>query len=106
MTLIKEYVGHYDSGIDGMNISELRTKLKKIREDIRKLQNENDQDKLDALSSDITQLYKTSVSVSELSEYDFQKEGFRIRYIKNGRMMIPSIWIWDYSKHISMMKKR
>ena len=91
VTLIKEYVGHYDSGIDGMNISELRTKLKKIREDIRKLQNENDQDKLDALSSDITQLYKTSVSVSELSEYDFQKEGFRIRYIKNGNSIQPQI---------------
>ena len=91
VTLIKEYVGHYDSGFDGTKISELRTKLKKIREEIRKLQNENDQDKLDALSSNITQLYKTSVSVSELSEYDFQKEGFRIRYIKNGNSIQPQI---------------
>ena len=91
VTLIKEYIGHYDSDFDGKKISELRTELKRIREDIRKLQNGNDQDKLDALSDDITHLYKTSVGVSELSEYDFKKEGFRIKYIKNGNSIQPQI---------------
>lgn len=91
VTLIKEYVGHYDSGLDRMTISELRTKLKKIREEIRKLQNGNDQEKLEELSDDITQLYKISVGVSELSEYDFKKEGFRIKYIKNGNSIQPQI---------------
>ena len=91
MTLIKEYVGNYDSELDGTKISELRTRLKQIREEIRKLQNGNDQDKIDKLSDDITQLYKISVSVSELSEYDFQKDGFQIKYIKNGNTIQPQI---------------
>ncbi len=91
VTLIKEYVGHYDSDFGGAKINELRTKLKQIREEIRILQNGNDQDKLNGLSDDITQLYKTSVGVSELSEYDFQKEGFRIKYIKNGNTIQPQI---------------
>ena len=91
VTLIKEYLGHYDSDFDGTKISELKTKLKQIREEIRKLQNGNDQDKLDELSDDITQLYKTSVGVSELSEYDFQKDGFRIKYLKNGNTIQPQI---------------
>lgn len=91
VTLIKEYVGNYDSELDGTKISELRTRLKQIREEIRKLQNGNDQDKIDKLSDDITQLYKISVSVSELSEYDFQKDGFQIKYIKNGNTIQPQI---------------
>lgn len=91
VTLIKEYLNHYDSGFDGTKISKLRTELKQVREEIRILQNGNDKDKLNKLSDTITQLYKTSVGVSELSEYDFKKDGFRINYLKNGNIIQPQI---------------
>ena len=91
VTLIKEYLNHYDSGFDGTKISKLRTELKQVREEIRILQNGNDKDKLNKLSDTITQLYKTSVGVSELSEYDFKKDGFRINYLKNGNTIQPQI---------------
>lgn len=91
VTLIKEYLNHYDSGFDGRKISKLRTELKQVREEIRILQNGNDKDKLNNLSDTITKLYKTSVGVSELSEYDFKKDGFRINYLKNGNTIQPQI---------------
>lgn len=91
VTLITEYLGYYDSEFDGSKIGELKTKLKQIREEIRKLQSGNDQEKLNELSEVITQLYKTSVGVSELSEYDFKKDGFRIKYLKNGNIIQPQI---------------
>lgn len=91
VTLITEYLGYYDPNFDSTQISELRIKLKQTREEIRALQNGNDQDKLNGLSETITQLYKTSVGVSELSEYDFKKDGFRIRYLKNGNTIQPQI---------------
>ena len=91
VTLITEYLGYYDSDFDSTQISELKTKLKQIREEIRALQNGNDQDKLSGLSDTITQLYKTSVNVSELSEYDFKKDGFQIKYLKNGNSIQPQI---------------
>jgi hypothetical protein len=91
VTLIKEYLNHYDSGFDGTKISKLRTELKQVREEIRILQNGNDKDKLNKLSDAITQLYKTSVGVSELSEYDFKKDGFRINYLKSGNTIQPQI---------------
>lgn len=91
VTLINEYLRYYDSDFDSSQISELRTKLKQIREEIRKLRNGNDQEKLNNLSEIITKLYKTSVDVSELSEYDFKKEGFQIKYLKNGNTIQPQI---------------
>ena len=90
-TLIEEYLRYYDADFDSTQISILRAKLRQLREEIRSLQNGNDQAKLDLLSGTITQLYKTSVGVSELSEYDFRKDGFVIRYLKNGNTIQPQI---------------
>lgn len=91
MTLITEYLGYYDANFDSSQISELRTKLKQTREEIRVLQNGNDQDKLNWISNTITHLYKTSVGVSELSEFDFKNNGFRVKYIKSGNTLQPQI---------------
>ena len=91
VTIIREYLRYYDSDLDSAAISEIRTELKRVREEIRALQNGNDKEKLTNLSDTITNLYKTSADVSELSEYDFHKEGFRILYLKNGNTIQPQI---------------
>lgn len=65
--------------------------MRKVREEIRILQNGNDTEKINSLSADITQLYKSSIEVSELAEYDFRKSGFHISYLKNGNILQPQI---------------
>lgn len=90
-TLIKEYLSYYDCDFDSDKLAEIRSELKKIREEIRMLQNANDTEKISNLSADITHLYKTSSGVSELAGYDFRKTGFHISYLKNGNIIQPQI---------------
>lgn len=91
ITLIKEYLSYYDCDFDGGDLTKIRSELKKIREEIRILQNGNDTEKINNLSTDITQLYQSSIEVSELASYDFRKNGFHITYLKNGNIIQPQI---------------
>jgi len=91
VTLIKEYLGYYDDDFDNGNITDIKKELKEIREEIRRLQSENDTGKIKALSDNVTRLYKASIEVSDLAEYDFRKGGFQITYLKNGNILQPQI---------------
>lgn len=91
ITLINEYLGYYDEDLDNDSLASKKSELKKIREEIRILQNGNDTEKIHALSADITHLYKASTVVSDLAEYDFRKPGFQITYLKNGNILQPQI---------------
>ena len=103
ITLIKEYLGYYDCDLDGNTLSETRRELKKIREEIRILQNSDDTEKINDLSMNITHLYKSSLEVSELAEFDFRKNGFYISYLKNGNIIQPQI-LDDEQDNIDQLK--
>lgn len=91
VTLIQEYLSFYDADLSSDSVKSLRSALRTIRERIRILQNTNNPSKIDAISEDVTKLYKLSVGVSDLVEYDFSKPGFKISYIKNGNTLQPQI---------------
>lgn len=91
ITLVKEYLDFYDADLSVDDAKSLRSQLREIRERIRHLQNSNDVQKIDALSKDVTRLYKLSSNVSDLAEYDFTKPGFKISYVKNGNTLQPQI---------------
>ena len=91
ITMVREYLDFYDADLSIDDAKSIRSQLREIREKIRHLQNSNDIQKIDALSEDITRLYKLSADVSDLAEYDFTKPGFKICYIKNGNTLQPQI---------------
>ena len=91
ITLVMEYLKFYNVDLSGESVRDLRSQLRDIREKIRNLQNTNDAQKMRSLSNDITRLYKLAVGVSDLAEYDFSKDGFKITYIKNGNTLQPQI---------------
>lgn len=76
------------------NSEEIKNKKKRIKEikgKIRVLQNSDDIDKVTNISNDITNLYKSARSVSELVEHDVSMDGFKIQYIKKGNILQPMI---------------
>lgn len=103
ITLIKEYLGYYDCDLTEDMLYETRRELKKIREEIRMLQNGDDTEKINALSMNITHLYRSSLEVSELAEFDFKKSGFHISYLKNGNIIQPQI-LDDEQDNASQLK--
>ncbi len=91
VTLIDEYLNYYDGSLKTSDLSIKKSELRKIQEEIRALQHANNQEQIDSLSADITRLYKSTTAVSDLSEYDFEQDGFRITYFKNGNILQPQI---------------
>lgn len=96
ITLVKDYLSFYDADLTREDEKSIRKRLKEVREKIKHLQNSNDVTKIQLLSNDITALYETAASVSDLVEYDFSKPGFRIEYIKNGNTLQPQISEAEY----------
>lgn len=101
ITLVKEYLDFYDTDLSVDDAKSIRSQLREIREKIRHLQNSNDVQKIDALSEDITRLYKLSSNVSDLVEFDFTKPGFKISYVKNGNTLQPQIGETDEEGAVS-----
>lgn len=91
ITLLREYMSLYNDGVDPDEIKALKARLSKVRREIRDYQNQNDEKRIKALSEDITQLYEASISVSDISQRDFSKDGFRIKYLKTGNTLQPQI---------------
>ena len=57
------------------------------------MQNADDVQKIEMISSNITNLYKSSHEVSELVKHDVDIEGFKIQYFKKGNILQPMIII-------------
>lgn len=72
-------------------LAKKKKKIKKMKEEIKILQNSDDKEKINQLSSFITKIYLSARESSEFVDYDSQKDGFRIDYIKRGNILQPRI---------------
>lgn len=84
------------------NIEELESKQKQIRklkEDIKTLQNNDDDEKIKNLSDFITDLYKSATNVSDIIKNDDDLEGFYIQYYKKGNLLQPKVMSSDSRKN-------
>ncbi|WP_461612092.1 hypothetical protein [Clostridium sp. Marseille-QA1073] len=72
-------------------LKEKRKRIRKIKEEIKILQNADDVEKIEMISNNITYLYKSAYEVSELVKHDVDIEGFKIQYLKKGNILQPMI---------------
>ncbi|SEO05655.1 hypothetical protein [Paenibacillus sp. OK076] len=72
-------------------LKEKNKRIKNVRDELRLLQNSDDNLKISALSDYITELYKSAKEVSSVVNDDFQREGFKISYLKKGNILQPTI---------------
>lgn len=72
----------------------LKQEAKNLKDEIRRLQNNDDQGKINDLSNYITELYKSASNNDENKEFfvneDLKEKGFKIRYIKRGNILQPT----------------
>ncbi|MGI2329152.1 hypothetical protein [Planococcus sp. YIM B11945] len=90
LALVEEYLNleiSYD--LEGLKIK--HKEVKRLKEEIKRLQNSNDEKKIDELSSYITSLYKSASDVSDIIKNDTEIEGFYIQYYKKGNLLQPKI---------------
>lgn len=65
--------------------------IKQCRTKIQELQNDDDNNKIQALSKYITDLYYTAKDISSFVKEDSSRDGFKIQYIKRGNILQPII---------------
>lgn len=71
------------------NRSELKKRIKELREQIRTLQQYDSKDRIEEVSKLTTDYYRVGADYSPLVQADFQRSGFRVRYVKRGNSLQP-----------------
>lgn len=72
-------------------IKDLKREINSLKEDIKRLQNSDDAEKIDEMSEFINDLYEYASNVSSVVQKDTQRDGFKIKYIKKGNILQPII---------------
>ncbi|WP_185634564.1 hypothetical protein [Listeria ivanovii] len=84
IVIIKDLLGQKNSEIDLEDLENKKRRIKEIKNELKKLQNSVDTEKINEISNLMTALYKASSDVSAISKTDFNNEGFYLEYIKKG----------------------
>lgn len=69
--------------------------IKKLKEEIKRLQSNDNDEKIKQISSFITRLYKSATDVSDIIKNDENLEGFYIQYYKKGNLLQPKVLSTD-----------
>jgi len=69
------------------------------------LQNSDDAEKIDNISNNITELYRSMYEVSELVKHDIDIEGFKIQYLKKGNILQPMIEVEEEDTNDKTLEK-
>ena len=90
ISIVEDYLSE-DIQYNNEELKEKKNRIKKIKEQIKILQNSDDVEKVNNISNTITELYKSAYEVSELVKHDVDIEGFKIQYLKKGNILQPMI---------------
>lgn len=71
-------------------LNELKKELKELKKELKELQNDNNSTKIEKYSRLVTSLYKSGKNDSEIIKQDFNREEFRIEYIKRANVLQPT----------------
>lgn len=89
IVLIEDYLST-DIKLNDNELQEKRKRIKAIREELKLLQNSDDYNKIKALSSYITELYKSAKDISSVVDDDINQDGFQIQYFKKGNILLQT----------------
>lgn len=90
IVLIEDYIStDIFSCID--EIKEKKNRMRRIRNELKILQNSDDTKTINALSNYITELYKSAKDISSVVIDDLKQQDFKIQYFKKGNILQPTI---------------
>lgn len=73
-------------------LKEKKKRIREIRDELKALQNSDDTKKINELSDFITELYCSAKDTSSVVSDDLQQYGFKIKYLKKGNILQPTIF--------------
>lgn len=92
IVLIEEYLSTEIITNDDL-LKEKKKRIREIREELRALQNSDDAKKITELSDLVTELYCSAKDTSSVVTDDIKQNGFKIKYLKKGNILQPTILV-------------
>ncbi|WP_139652429.1 hypothetical protein [Raoultibacter phocaeensis] len=89
LMLAKEYLSQFDENFDTEQLEELQNERLELKREARLLRDNDDKERINRLSSLITDFYLSAASVSKLVEQDLRLQNFSILYFKRGNILQP-----------------
>lgn len=90
IAIIEEYLD-INVAYNAEQLESNRKNIKKLKEEIKRLQSSDNDEKIKQISNFITSLYKSATNVSDIIKNDENLEGFYIQYYKKGNLLQPKI---------------
>ncbi|UAL54473.1 hypothetical protein [Metabacillus dongyingensis] len=88
IALIEEYLSADINSVD-KELEKKKKTISEIKNELKVLQNSDDNKKIKKMSQYITQLYESAASISEVVQEDIKQSGFKILYFKKGNVLQP-----------------
>ena len=88
VALIQAYLQEMGKDVS-VELNECKKELKQLKYELRELQNRDDLKKIQNYSKLVTYLYESGKNDSEIIKTDFEREGFKIEYLKRGNILQP-----------------
>lgn len=88
VALIQAYLQEDIKDVSG-ELNECKRELRQLKNELLELQNSDDLKKIDEFSKLVTNLYESGKNDSEIIKTDFDRDGFRIVYLKRGNILQP-----------------
>ncbi len=98
VAIIEEYLD-IDVIYNTEQLEARQKKIRKLKEEIKRLQNNDNDKKIKKISNFITGLYKSAIGVSDIIKNDENLEGFYIQYYKKGNLLQPKVLSSDSKKN-------
>lgn len=88
--LIEDYLS-VEAINNARELDAIKKRIKKIKEEVKILQNSDDINKINKMSNLVTNLYRTAKHKSTLVSDDVNQRGFEIKYLKKGNILQPVV---------------
>lgn len=85
IAIAEDGIRSYSTEYSPSDLDKLKKELRERKKELKELQDSDDSKKINSISSQITELYKSAYQTSDFVQEDFNKtnDAFYIRYIKN-----------------------
>lgn len=90
IAVIEDYLSE-DIKYDEELMKKIRNEINELKKELKLLQNTDDVDKIESLSTFITNIYKSAKNISSVVNADIKQNEFRINYLKKGNILQPSV---------------
>lgn len=89
IAIVEDYLDSSYKYVDENVIEQLQKEIRQLKSEVKRLKNDDSVSEIKKFSDEVTFLYHSAKDASSFVNDDFDKNGFRIQYLKKGNVLQP-----------------